>query len=207
MRRMHSSAHAFLLALSACLSACGNEPAAKTPTASKFQGVHRYYPFETGMQWSYTVSAGPGIPGMLVVDRVVVFDGKTCIIQRGNESRAYELRNDGIVQMPSGSFLLKWPATLGDKWPGKVPGAAVEVTKVDAKITVEAGTFEGCIETTEVIGGDDASMLRQSFCPDVGPVSAENRLLHAPPGEPPSLLMARLRAYGQVQNIAPPETK
>ena len=56
----------------AMLAACGgNKNEARAPRSSKYKGVHAFYPFETGMQWSYSVR-GPGAPmGILKVDKVI----------------------------------------------------------------------------------------------------------------------------------------
>lgn len=182
--------------LASLVCACddGRAPA-KAPSASKWKGIVRYYPFEPGMQWSYMVHGPPGTPGLLKIDRVLAFDGTTALIQSQDTQRAYRVAPDGIVREPSGTYLLKWPIALGDRWPG-AKGATVEVTKVDAKVSVEAGTFEGCVETTETTLGDEAGILRTTFCPDVGPVTIEIQQTNAPPGEVPARLVGRLRAFG-----------
>jgi len=137
---------------------------------------------------------------MLKLDKVIAFDGKIAIVQSGAESRTYDVVADGIVRDPSGAYLLKYPFKLGDKWAG-AKGAEVEVTRVDAKVTVEAGTFEGCVETTETIRGDEAGLVRTVFCPDVGPVEAEVRELNPPPGETAQFAVQRLIAYGMPETL------
>jgi hypothetical protein len=192
------------LALAALLlSACGpSNNEAKAPRASKYKGVHAYYPFEVGMQWTFMVRL-PGAPmGILKVDKVIAFDGKLAIVQDSTSSRSYSIGPNGITREPSHAPLLKWPIVLGDKWPG-AEGATVEVTKVDAKVTVEAGTFEGCVETTERVGGDAASILITTFCPDVGPVMIDIAALNQAPGEPPAQHIAKLRAFGPAITLPP----
>ena len=184
-----------LPALVALVACGGTHNDAKTATASKYPGVLQYYPFESGMQWSYMVHGPPGAPGLLKVDKVVAFDGQTAIVQSGDASLTYRVAKEAIYREPAHIALLKWPVILGDKWPG-ARGSSIEVTKVDAKITVEAGTFEGCVEMTERVGGDAAGLLRTTFCPDVGPVIVEIHELNAPPGEMAAHLVGRLRAFG-----------
>lgn len=192
---------ALFLAFAVALAACGgggNGPAAPKP--SKWKGALRYYPFEPNSQWTFRVSGPPGLPTLRKVDKVLAFDGKSAIVQSGTESRTYDVVPDGIVRTPSGAYLLKYPFKQGDKWPG-AKGATVEVTRVDAKVTVEAGTFEGCVETTETIQGDEAGLVRTVFCPDVGPVEAEVRELNPPPGEIAQFAVQRLLAYGMPETL------
>ncbi|MBI2393472.1 MAG: hypothetical protein HYV09_28080 [Deltaproteobacteria bacterium] len=185
-----------LVFLALALSACGGSAGkAKTPAPSKFKGPLAYYPFEPGTQWSFMVYGPPGTPGLLKVDKVVAFDGQLALVQSGEATLTYRVAPEGIYREPSHVFLLKWPIVLGDSWTG-AKGSKVEVTKTDVKMTVEAGTFEGCAEITERIGGDAAGLLRTTFCPDVGPVLVEIHELNAPPGELPQRLIGRLRAYG-----------
>jgi hypothetical protein len=186
------------------LVACGGTKEASAPRASKYKGVHAFYPFENGMQWVYSVRGPGGTMGMLKVDKVIAFDGSLALIQDAKATNSYRLAPEGITREPSHAVLLKWPIVLGDTWDG-AKGSKVEVTKVDAKITVEAGTFDGCVETTERIGGDAASVLITTFCPDVGPVSVDIREVNPPPGEAPAQLSARLRAFGPAQTLPPKE--
>jgi hypothetical protein len=195
------------LFLAGCLVACGTAPKpAEQAPRSRFTGIVRYYPFEPGHQWTFMVYAEPGAPGLLKVDKVLGFDGSTAVVQSGGNTTSYRIAPDGIVREPSGAYLLKEPLTLGSRWPG-AKGATVEITKVDAKITTDAGTFEGCVETTEVASGDEAGLLRTTFCPDVGPVLVELRETNAAPGALPQTVTGRLRAFGPPLVIAPPEGK
>ena len=187
--------------VAAMLIACsGGGGGAKAPHSSKYPGVLQYYPFENGMIWSYMIYGPPGAPGLLKIDKVVAFDGQLAVVQSGESSITYRVAKEAIYREPAHAPLLKWPVTLGDKWPGS-KGSGVEVTKIDAKITVPAGTFEGCVETTETVGGDAAGILRTTFCPDVGPVIVEIHELNAPPGEMAAHLVGKLRAYGPAVTI------
>ncbi len=185
--------------------ACGgNNAGANSPHKPKIDGVLAYYPFASGMQWSYMVYGPPGAPGLLKVDKVVAFDGKTAVVQSGDTSLTYSVTREAIYREPAHAPLLKWPIVLGDAWAG-AKGSKVEVTKVDARAVTDAGTFEGCVETTERVGGDAAGLLRTMFCPDVGPVIVEIHELNAPPGEMAAHLVGKLRAYGMPVTIPPKE--
>jgi len=193
------------LAAAFVLLACSpDKPAARAPRTTKYKGVHAYYPFEVGMQWTFMVR-GPSAPmGILKVDKVIAFDGKLAVIQDAQATVSYRIGPEGITREPSHAPLLKWPIVLGDKWPG-AEGSTVEVTQVDTTVTVDAGTFEGCVETTERVGGDAASVLITQFCPDVGPVFVDIRALNPAPGEPPAHLIAKLRAFGPAMELPPKE--
>ena len=183
------------------LTACGGGSSSpKSAAPSKWKGPVRYYPFEPGSQWSYMVYGPPGTPGLLKVDKVVAFDGATAVVQSGDSTLTYRVAPEGIYREPANVFLFKWPIVQGDSWAG-AKGSKIEVTKTELKITVEAGTFEGCAEITERIGGDVAGVLRTTFCPDVGPVLVEVQETNAPPGEMPQHLTGRLRAYGPPVHI------
>ncbi len=194
-----------LLLVLASVTACGGSSGPAKPAApSKWKGAVRFYPFEPGSQWSFMVYGPPGTPGLLKVDKVVAFDGATAVVQSGDSTLTYRVAPEGIYREPANVLLFKWPIVLGDKWPG-AKGSTVEVTKTEAKIVVDAGSFEGCAEITERVGGDAAGILRTTFCPDVGPVLVEVQETNTPPGELPQRLVGRLRAYGPAMTIAPPE--
>jgi hypothetical protein len=207
--RRGSLRHALLLALaSACLPSCGSPGAstAKSASGTEHAGVLRFYPLDQGMQWSYVVREVGQSEGILSVTKVVGFDGTTAVLSQGGQTLSMRVAKDGIVREPSHAYLLKWPVILGDKWAGK-DGAQLEVTKVDEKVLLEAGSFEGCVETTERFGGDEARAVRTVFCPEVGPVIVEVRSLVVVPGEVPPALVGRLQAYGPAMDLGKPGMK
>ncbi len=187
---------AWLAFVGALALACGPKTEAKGAEAPRFTGVLRFYPLETGLQWSFTAhdSTAPGI-GLLVVTKCVSFDGHVAMLSRGPERSELRIESDGIVRVDSGAYLLKEPMALGDKWPG-AKGATVEVTAVDKKITVDAGSYEGCVVTTETFRGDTPGILTTTYCPQIGPVQLEIRETVAMPGEPLGWTTARLRSFG-----------
>jgi len=191
VRGLHDALGLFVVLMMAC--GPSKEPTTAAP-ASKHQGVLRFYPFDVGSGWSFMTRDIVGGPGQLTVTTVIAFDGKTAVLDTGGQARTYRVAADGIVREPSHSYLLRWPVTLGDKWPGS-GGSVVEVSKVDAPVTVDAGSYQGCVETTETFSGDRAGTIRTTFCPDVGPVLVEVRESVAL-GEAPRVLIGRLRWYG-----------
>jgi hypothetical protein len=178
------------------LAACGPSKGAGSPATHKFKGVLQYYPLEKGWQWSFTVhdAIGGGM-GLIAVTKVVEFDGKVALLATGKELSELRLETDGIVRVDSGAYLLKWPLSIGERWQG-TRGAIVEVTQVDAHVQVEAGAFDGCIETKETFRGDEARIETTTFCPDVGPVKIHTIETNAPPGEIPQEVIVTLRSFG-----------
>lgn len=187
-----------------CGGSSGSGP--KTATGKTHEGVLHFYPLEQGMQWSYVLREVGSPEGILSVTKVLAFDGTTAVLSQGGQTLSLRVAKDGLVREPSHAYLLKWPITLGDKWVGK-DSSQVEVTKVDQKALVDAGSFEGCVETTERFGGDEARLVRTVFCPEVGPVVVEVRSLVFTPGEVPPALVGRLQSYGPAIDIGPPGMK
>ena len=181
--------------------ACGGGPSAQAPGRAKLTGVLRFYPLAKDWQWAFLIhDAIQGGPGLLAVTKVTAFDGHVALLTTGKELTELRVEKDGIVRVGSGAYLLRWPLAAGDRWPG-ANGATVEVTKVDASMTVEAGTFAGCVETTETFRGDDARTVQTTFCPDVGPVRLDVRETASAPGEVPASAVATLRSFGPTLDL------
>ena len=188
--------HGWLLFAALAMAACGGPASPKTPSASKLTGVLRYYPLEKGMQWSFMLrDEMNGGPGLLAVTTVVEMDGNVALLTTGKELTELRIEKDGIVRVATGAYLLKWPMSAGDRWPGSA-GALVEVLKTDEKVHVDAGEFEECIVVSETFRGDDPRMITTTYCPDVGPVMLEVHQLAVAPGDVPASAVARLRSYG-----------
>lgn len=87
-------------------------------------------------------------------------------LRSGNEVKRLEYARDG-VRLLSGGYLLKLPLSAGAEWAG--PAGRVSVTAVGRAVTVPAGRFEGCLETTErSLPGAAPRVIVTTYCPDVG---------------------------------------
>ena len=184
------------LASTLALLGCGGGPGAKSPNAPKFTGLLRYYPLEKGWHWAFFLrdTSAPSA-GLLSVTKVTAFDGHVALLSTGNELSELRVEKDGIVRVSSGAYLLKWPIAQGDKWSTSA-GASMVVSKVDLEVTVDAGTFDGCVETVETFRGDEARLVTTTYCPDVGPTLLEVHELAVAPGEVPASATAKLRSFG-----------
>jgi hypothetical protein len=174
--------------------ACSNPPP-KGPEKKLHQGPLHWYPLDVGNTWSFTVREVKGGPAILIVTKVVAFDGQLALLQTGTAESTLRVTPDAIVREPSGSVLLRVPPKLGDKWAGAT-GSAIEITKTDVALTTEAGRFEGCVETTELFGGDDMRITRTTFCPEVGPVMLDVRPAGLSADAVPQGETAKLRSFG-----------
>jgi hypothetical protein len=191
------------VSIGSVLVGCESTPAPKGPAASKFKGVLLYYPLEKGFQWSFMLRGpqqGPMDPGLLAVTKCVEFDGTVALLMTGSELSELRVASDGLVRVSSNAYLLKLPLSLGQTWKG-AGGAAVEVTKVDEKVKVDAGEFEGCVVTTETFRGDEARVVTTTYCPDVGPVRLEIHQTAVAPGEIPVVAIATLRSFGPAVDL------
>lgn len=177
--------------------ACGGGRGAKGPEARPdHPGALHWYPLDAGMQWVFTVRDIELDQGMMSIAKVATASGDTVTLRTGNDTTTLRVAPDGIVREPAGGYLLRTPPRLGDKWPA-AEGANVEVVEVDAHVTVEAGSFQGCAKTRERF--PDGSTIERTFCPEVGPVLIAASAMT----EQGSLASttARLRSYGMPQDL------
>lgn len=157
----------------ACLAACAAAaPRALTPGPSTVENVtaassvERFLPLKHDSVYSYDVySPGQEAPDRLIL-QVERHSREHANLRTGNVIRRVVFEPEG-VRLVSGGYLLCAPLTLGAGWAG--PAGNVRVSNVDQIITVPAGTFGGCIETSEEAGaGALGRLIVTSYCPDVG---------------------------------------
>jgi hypothetical protein len=191
-RRAHARVALSLLAMS-MLPRCAATPPAH-PKPAEHRGALHWYPLDPGAVWSYSLRDLRGGPSMLIVTRVVAVDDGHVVLSTGQTTSELRVTENAIVRAPSGAVLLRVPPRLGDKWPG-ADGANVEVTRVEARIVTEAGTYEGCAETAETFGGDEARVVRTTFCPEIGPVMLDARPLSLAADGAADGEIAHLRSY------------
>lgn len=159
-----------LAAIALAVAACG--PA--TPEAEEPGGdplaPNRLYPLSEGHVWSYDIDTGPGDP-TLAITRVIAVVDRRVEVSSGGDPVVYELRDDGIFQPATGTWLLKAPIREGAEWPAG-GGRTARVTSTSETIEVPAGRFDGCVRVEEG-GGDSGKLVTTVYCPDVGPVYLE----------------------------------
>jgi hypothetical protein len=96
-------------------------------------------------------------------------------LRRPAGPQRFEFTPAGITTMTKGgapAFLLKLPLSPDQRWLGP-HGGQTHVTATGVTATTQAGTFLGCVTTSEERGGDAPLRVTTTLCPDVGIVSLE----------------------------------
>jgi hypothetical protein len=153
-------------------------------------GVERFFPLRDDTVFAYETSSDSGEKGLLVLE------------VRRRRPEAAELIVAGRVQPltidetgirhATGGWILKEPLALGARWKGDF--GDVQVTALDRRVTVPAGTFDGCVETVEVISSSAyEKRTTTAFCPDVG-IATRRTEAHSDEGSGTESLT--LRSFG-----------
>jgi hypothetical protein len=183
------------LVLFACISACASAPNAR-PAAPPLT-PSRLYPLRAGGVWSYDVDPGDG-SNVLAITRVIESDSMHALVQGGEGTTRYELRDDGIFRSERGGYLLKAPITVGAQWPSG-GGTQATVRAIDLQLETPAGRFSGCVEVIEQ-GAPSGATISTMYCPEVGPVQVISSMDLTLGGRATVRVTARLRGY----SIEPP---
>ncbi len=179
----------FAMTLAGCPGTGGTTPHAEPPTA---RGL---YPMAAHYIWTYDIDTGTGMSS-LGITRVVDVQGSTVgIAADGGEVHAYELREDGIWQPASQTWLLRDPIVVGQEWPS-TNGRTARIESVTQTVDVTDGHYENCVAVLEE-GGEAGLHVRTTYCMGVGPVIVESRqeLITSMTGG--LTVVGRLRAHQQ----------
>lgn len=159
-----------LVALVLLFAACGPAtPEAEEPAGDPL-APRRLYPLAEGYVWSYDIDTGPGEPTLAITRVTAVIDARV-EVSSGGDPIVYELRDEGIFQPATDTWLLKAPVREGAEW-SAAGGRIARVTSTSETIEVPAGRFDGCVRVEEG-GGDAGKLVTTVYCPDVGPVYLE----------------------------------
>lgn len=169
------------------------------PAGAPRAGAASCFPLEAGFAWSYAVDTGTGVD-TLAIARVVGGDcARASVSTNGGEAVVYERRSDGVFLPDDGVYLLRDPLELGASWPSR-GGRVATIIGADETVETPAGAFSGCV-TVEERGGDEARIVRTTFCPGIGPVRVESIFLSQHGGAPLRVL-AELRGYATGEDAA-----
>lgn len=156
--------------VSACAARAAAPQGAARPEASeadpRASEVERYLPLKDDTVFTYAVwlPESPG-PEQLILQVERRARGRASL-RSGDSVKRLVFVADG-VRLLTGGYLLKAPLAPGAEWAG--PSGRVVVTAFDKQASVPAGTFVGCLETTETGGqGPQARSIVTTYCPEVG---------------------------------------
>ena len=154
-----------------CAACASTPPPAAKPTAepAATTEVSRFLPLVDATVFAYDTTSGvSGQKGLLVLEVRRPRPSMAELVVAGRIRRV-EIDATGI-RHATGGYLLKPPLALHAKYPGDF--GMVEITAVDKTITVPAGTFKDCVETSEELSGSEFSKRTVTvYCPDVGIVA------------------------------------
>ena len=199
-----------LVALAVAPLACEPAPAehpepidsalpAPAPPPVSLEGIAKYFPLLKGHIYQYVTQTDDGDGVMMT--RVTRADAQSGELSGPQGTKSFQYAADGVVMDAAGVpiYVLKSPLDVGNKWPGR-GGSTVEIVEVNAKVTVAAGVYDGCIKTVEQRGGDIPMRIATTYCPDVGIV-----VLEAASGM--ALERAELMSYGPPVDLGPDGVK
>ncbi|NOZ86350.1 MAG: hypothetical protein GXP49_08780 [Deltaproteobacteria bacterium] len=162
--------------------------------------IKDYYPLRIGNTWTYEVNTlGEKTEQVITVDRK---DGKFFHLSGGAGGLIYR---DGYGIRDMHRYILRFPVKLGGNWESILSPDSIEyyeVTAVGKKVSVPAGSFDGCVEVLSKHSIDKTKTLvnRMTFAPGVGLVKIETEL-HQQGKNPVPQVVLRLARY----KVAPSE--
>lgn len=154
----------------------GEAPPPKTappPAMVAVEGA-RWLPADEGMVYAYKTSdLVSGTTGVLML-RTRRISPTSFDLVGPRHTEHLEYRDNGIVRMTEGTYLLRTPVTEGTTWPGG-PNASVRIGKVGMSMKLAAGEFDRCVEVVEQRTGAVRATITTTFCADVGIVRMETQ--------------------------------
>ena len=152
--------------------ACAEPPAPHSATSLSFDAAsasseaERYLPLRADTVFSYSAWTPESTEPTLLILQVERPSANHANLRSGASVKRLELVADG-VRLVTGGYLLKLPLAEGADWAG--PAGRVRVTGAEREVTVSAGRFVGCLETTErdTRAASPRSIVT-TYCPGVG---------------------------------------
>jgi hypothetical protein len=142
------------------------QPAAVALPSSASSDAERFLPLRADTVFSYSAWVPESqLPELLIlqVDRP---SANHANLRTGGSVKRLEFVADG-VRLITGGYLLKTPLSNGTDWAG--PAGRVRVSAVEREVSVAAGHFVGCLETTETDArGQSPRSIVTTYCPGVG---------------------------------------
>lgn len=146
---------------------CGKPPPpAAPPPQAATTALNRLLPLEDATVYSYdTVTEPSGERGLLILEIRRRRPDMAELIVAGRTRRLTINPHD--IAHATGGYFLKEPLTVGATYKGDF--GTVRVTGVDKSVTLPAGAYTGCLETTEeAVSSEGEKRTVTLFCPGVG---------------------------------------
>jgi hypothetical protein len=159
-------AHGWVLAVVFAVG-CGKPPPPSAPPKKlATTELNRLMPLEDATVFSYdTVTEPSGERGLLILEIRRPRPDMAELIVAGRTRRLIVNAHD--IAHATGGYLLKQPLTVGATYKGDFGN--VRVTGVDKSVTLPAGAYTGCLETTEeAVSNEGEKRTVTLFCPGVG---------------------------------------
>jgi hypothetical protein len=164
--RPPSVAHGCVLAVLVAVG-CGKPPPPSAPPPKlATTELNRLLPLEDATIFSYdTVTEPSGERGLLILEIRRPRPEMAELIVAGRTRRLIVNAHD--IAHATGGYLLKEPLTVGATYKGDFGN--VRVTGVDKSVTLPAGAYSGCVETTEhAVSNEGEKRTVTLFCPGIG---------------------------------------
>ena len=152
--------------------ACAAPPAAQAPAPAAapeenaVSDAERFLPLHADTVFSYSTWVPENSEPELLILQVERPSPNHANLRSGGSVKRLELVPDGI-RLVTGGYLLQLPLSEGADWAG--PAGRVRVTGVDRVVTVAAGRFTGCLDTTASDSrGETPRAILTTYCPGVG---------------------------------------
>jgi hypothetical protein len=144
--------------------------------ASSGTAGERWFPLKDGTLYHYkTEVLGDNVSTGMLVAKVHRPSGSRGELRKPAGTQVFDFVPGGIAtQTKTGApaFLLKLPLDPNTQWLGP-HGGVTKLSQQNLTVTLDFGTFNGCISTEELRGGDSPLRIVTTLCPEVGITSLE----------------------------------
>jgi hypothetical protein len=146
------------------LCSCAGTPSPSLAPRDTRSQVERLFPLLDGYIYTYQNSGQSAGVDMFMI-RVRRTSSTTAQLVTGSNVRMLTISADH-VRRDGGGFVLRAPLQKGASWQGDK--GIVRVVDTGVQVKVPAGSYLGCVQVVEEVGGDARGTITTFFCPEVG---------------------------------------
>lgn len=181
------------LVVAILLSSCATRAGRPTELAVADDAL-AYYPLLPGWGWAYDLERDG--TSVLALYAVVERRADFAVVEHAGERIAYDLTPDGIARRDGGDYILKTPVRGAASWP--IAAGTASIVEVAKNVTVPAGSYRDCAVVEEARHAPER-VARTTYCPGIGPVEIEVRLLN------PATAVFDVAARARLRTVSRPE--